>query len=132
MAETRIHTGTRVKLKTVDEDALPEVFVTRLRELAHGDQRIEAIFFFAIQAEGQEEQLSLAVALKKRVFSPKTEEFLQIVDEIQMLLPEDLAINLYRHGTSDLLAQYCVHKVEPLYLRSAAWLAKQQSKIAAK
>jgi hypothetical protein len=128
MGETRIHSGTRVKLKSIAEGSLPTSFVSRLREFAHADPRIEALFLFAIQPEEREEQICLAVALKKTLFAPRSEEFLQIVDEIQMLLPEDLGINLYRFGTSDLLASYCAHSVEPTYLRNAAWLRKQQSK----
>ncbi len=128
MGEVKIHTGTRVKLKGVDEESLPGAFLARLREFAHADTRIEAIFLFAIQLEEQPEQMSLAIALKKAFFSPKNEEFLQIVDEIQLLLPEDLAINLYRFGASDFLASYCAHTVEPTYLRGSAWLKKQQTK----
>ncbi len=128
MGEVKIHTGTRVKLKGIEETSLPESFLTHVREFAHKDRRIEAVFLFAIQLEDQPEQTSMAIALKKTFLAPKNEEFLQIVDEIQLLLPDDLAINLYRFGTSDFLAGYCAHSVEPIYLRSASWLKKQQSK----
>lgn len=130
MGEIKIHSGTRVKLKGIEEDSLPGPFLLRLREFAHGDNRIEAVFLFAIQLEDQPEQVSLAIALRKVFFSPKNEEFLQIVDEIQMLLPEDLAVNLYRFDSSAFLATYCAHSVEPIYLRSSSWLKKQQSKYA--
>lgn len=128
MDEVKIHSGTRVKLKRVDEDAVPAGFLTKLREFAHGESGILAIFLFAVEPEGQEVQLSLAVALKSRPFRRQGEEFLRIVEEIQMMLPEDLGINLYRFGSSDQLATFCVTSLEPVYLESASWLAKQRRK----
>jgi len=127
--EVKIHSGSRVKLKRIDEGGLPHEFLDRLRDYAHKEERIEAVFAFALQSEGREEQVSLAVAIRAKIFGKPDEDFLQVVDEIQMLLPEDLAINLYRFGASDLLARYCAHHVEPLYLRSAAWLEKQRKKL---
>ena len=129
MEEVRIHSGSRVKLKRIDEGGLPREFLERLKEYAHKEERIEAVFTFALQSEGREEQVSLAVAMKSKLFGNPDEDFLQVVDEIQMLLPEDLAVNLYRFGASDLLARYCAHQLEPLYLRSAAWLDKQRKKL---
>ncbi len=128
MEEVKIHSGTRVKLKRVDEDVLPTEFVSRLKDLAHKDERILALYFFAIQAEEQAEQPSMAIALKAPLFGSSDESFLHVVEEIQMLLPEDLAINLYRFGTSDFLARHCVENLEPVYLRSTSWLDKQRKK----
>ena len=128
MEEVKIHTGTRIKLKRVDESALPEDFLARLREFAHSDKRILAVFIFALHSEGHEAQTSIALAIKSRLFSAKNEDFLRIVDEVQLLLPEDLAVNLYRYGTSEMLAQYCASTVQPTYLRTASWLKKQKKK----
>lgn len=128
MEEVKIHSGTRVKLKHIDEDVLPIEFVTRLKEFAHKDERIMAVYFFAIQAEAQTEQPSMAIALKAPLFGKSDESFLHVVDEIQMLLPDDLAINLYRFGASDFLARYCVENLEPVYLRASAWLDKQRKR----
>ena len=128
MEEVRIHTGARVKLKKVDESSLPEDFLARIREYAHGDTRIQAVFIFSLHSEGQEAQTSIALAIKSGLFSAKNEDFLQIVDEVQLLLPEDLAVNLYRYGISEMLTRYCASQVEPTYLRSASWLKKQQKK----
>ena len=126
--EVRIHTGSRVKLKRIDEGGLPRDFVERLREFAHKEERIDAVYAFLLQSEGREEQLSLAVAIRSKLFGKPDEDFLKVVDEIQMLLPEDLAVNLYRFGASDFLARYCTHHVEPLYLRSTTWLEKQRKR----
>lgn len=127
--EVKIHTGTRIKLKHVDEGILPGDFLLKLREFAHKDERVLAIFFFALQAGEGSEQPSMAVACKSGLFKRKQEEdFLAVVDEIQLILPEDLAINLYRFGASDFLAKYCVENLEPLYLRTESWLTKQHKK----
>ncbi len=130
MDEVKIRSGTRVKLKHVDPDDLPTAFLERLRKFAHADERILAVWFFAIQAETKAEQPSVAIAVKSgSLFARKDDAFLQIVDEVQMMLPEDLAVNIYRFGSSELLARYCLENVEPLYLRSSAWLDKQRKKL---
>jgi hypothetical protein len=128
MDETKIHSGTRIKLKKLPETALPQDFLTPLREFAHGKTVIQAVFLFSLQKENQNPQACMAIALKSGFFSSGNEEFLNIVDEVQLLLPEDLSLNLYRFETSDMLASYCAHSVEPLYLRSSAWLEKQRKK----
>jgi hypothetical protein len=127
--EVKIHSGTRIKLKHINESELPSEFVSRLREFAHKDDRILAIFFFGIQPEDQAEQPSMAVAVKKGLFGSSEERFLSVVDEIQMLLPDDLALNLYRFGASDFLTRYLVADLDPLYLRSSSWLAKQKKRL---
>ncbi len=129
MDEVRIHSGSRIKLKRVEEGALPQDFLERLREYAHKEERIEAIFMFALQSEGREDQLSMAVAVKTGLFAKPEEVFLQIVDEVQMLLPEELPMNLYRFGASEFLARYCASNLEPVFLRSASWLDKQRKKL---
>ena len=129
MEEIRIHSGTRVKLKRVDEESLPVGFLDRLRSFAHDDERIQAVWFLAIQAETAAEQPSLVLAVKGgSLFGKKEDAFLQIVDELQTMLPDDLAVNIYRFGASDLLARYCLDSLEPLYLRSPAWLEKQRKR----
>ena len=130
MEEVKIHSGSRIKLKKVDESALPQEFLGRLREYAAGDETIDAIFMFALQSEGRDEQLSMAVAMKGGLFANKDESFLQVVDVIQVLLPEDLPMNLYRFGASEFLARYCAHNIEPLFLRNPVWLDKQRKKLA--
>jgi hypothetical protein len=128
--QVKIHTGTRIKLKHVDEDVLSRDFALKLKEFAHKDERVVGIFLFALQPGDGAEQLSLAVAIKSGLFKRNQEEdFLGVVDEIQLMLPDDLAINLYRFGSSDFLAKYCVENVEPLYLQDAAWLVKQRKKL---
>ena len=128
MDEVKIRSGTRVKLKHVDEDSLPSEFLSKMKEYAHKDDRILAVYFFAIQVDDQDEQPSMAVAIKSGIFKKSDEIFLQVVDEIQMILPDELAINLYRFGAAEMLTKYCVENLEPLYLRSAAWLDKQEKK----
>lgn len=129
MEEIKIHSGTRVKLKHLREESLPQDFLLRLREFAHKTSTIQAIFMFALEAEGQPEQPSLAIAIRSGMFGARDEEFLHIVDEIQMTLPEELALNLYRFGASEQLARYCVRDLEPIYLRSTSWLDKQRKKL---
>lgn len=129
MDEVKIHSGTRVKLKHIEEIVLPQDFILRLKEYAHKDERILAVFFFALQPESQPEQPSMAIAIKSGLFSKGDEVFLQVVDEIQLLLPEDLSLNLYRFGASEFLAKYCLKDLEPVYLRSAGWLDKQKKKL---
>lgn len=126
--EVKIHSGTRIKLKHFDEEYLPAEFLNKLQEYAHKEERIQAVYFFAVQPEGQPEQPSMAVAVKSGLFSKGEESFLQVVDEIQLMLPDHLALNLYRFGASDFLASYCLDSLEPLYLRSAAWAQKQKRK----
>jgi len=131
MSEVKIHSGTRVKLKHYDEATLPADFVARLRDFAHHDDRIQAVFMFEVEPEHQPPQPSMAIALKGGLFQKKDESFLQIVDEVQLMLPPTLPLNLYRFGASDFLARYCVANVEPVYLRSAAWLEKQRKRLGA-
>lgn len=128
MDEVKIHSGTRVRLKRIDLETLPDTFTSRIREYAHADERVHAIWALAIEPAGQPEQSSLVVAVKSGLFQREDAQFLALVDEIQMLLPEDLAFNIYRFGASPMLAAYCAQQVEPLYLRSQAWLDKQRRK----
>jgi hypothetical protein len=128
LEEVKIHSGSRIRLKRIHEGSLPEEFVARVREYAHKEERIQAVFVFALQAEGQPEQPSMAIALKTGFLAKKDEVFLEIVDELQLMLPDDLSVNLYRFGASDFLAGYCVANVEPMYLRTAHWLEKQRKK----
>jgi hypothetical protein len=128
MDQTKIHTGTRIKLKKIDETALSKDFLARIRDFAHGESEIQAVFLFSLQQEAEIPQPSMVIAIKSGFFSKGNEEFLNIVDEIQLILPEDLSLNLYRFEASDVVARYCANSVEPLYLRSAAWLKKQRKK----
>ena len=128
MEEVKIHTGTRVKLKRVDESLLPQKFLAELRDFVHADDRVLAVFMFALETEDSDEQNCMALAVKSGLFSARNEDFLEIVQEIQLLLPEDMGVNLYRYGSSEMLAQYCATKVEPVYLRSTDWLEKQRRK----
>ena len=128
MDEVKYRSGSRIKLHRLAEGCIPEDFISRLQEYAHKEERIQAIYFFALQPEGQDEQPSMAVAIKTGLFSKTEEAFLQIVDEVQIMLPEDLSLNLYRFGASDFLARYCLKNLEPIYLRSASWLDKQSKK----
>ena len=130
MDRTKIHTGARIKLKKIDETALSVDFLARIRDFAHGGSEIQAVFLFSIQQEAEVPQPSMVIAIKSGFFSKGNEEFLNIVEEIQMMLPEDLSLNLYRFEASDVVARYCAHSVEPLYLRSTAWLEKQRKKYA--
>ncbi len=128
MDETKIHTGTRIKLKKIDQNVLTGDFSARLREFAHGEKTIQGVFLFSIQQDEENAQPSMAIAIKSGFFSSGNNEFLNIVDEIQLMLPEDLAIKLYRFEASDVVARYCANSVEPLYLRSNTWLEKQRKK----
>lgn len=128
MEEVKIHSGSRIRLKRVADNVIPAAFLERLLEYAQTDDRVEAIYVFALQPEEQDEQPCLTVAVKSGFFSKGDESFLQVVSEIQNMLPEDLAINLYRFGASDFLASYCVKNLEPLFLRHPGWLDKQRKK----
>ncbi len=130
MDQTKIHTGTRIKLKKIDETALSEDFLARIRNFAHGDSKIQALFVFSLQQEAEAPQPSMVIAVKSGFFSQGNEEFLNIVEEIQLILPEDLSLNLYRFEASDVVASYCASSVEPLYLRNPTWLEKQRKKYA--
>lgn len=130
MDQTKIHTGTRIKLKKIDETALSEDFLASIRTFAHGDSKIQAVFLFSLQQEAEIPQPSMVIAVKSGFFSQGNEEFLNIVQEIQLILPEDLALNLYRFEASDVVAGYCANSVEPLYLRDPTWLEKQRKKYA--
>ncbi len=129
MHDVKIHSGTRVRLKKVDEAALPVDFQTRLRELAHADERIEAVFLCAIETEEQGEQLSLVVALREGWLARADEAFLQVVEQLRLALPPGLSFNLYRFGSSPELARWCVSSVEPVHLRTTAWLERQRKKL---
>ncbi len=128
MSEVKIHSGSRVKLKKVDELALDQEFLNQLRELSHRTQQVEAVFLFAMQREEGAESFCLMIAIKKKIFGDGNEEFLQFVEEIQMILPEDLPVNIYRFGTSDFLSSFCAHKIEPIHLRTRSWLDRQKKK----
>ena len=128
MNESKIHSGTRIKLKRMPEEHLPASFLSRVREFAHADERILAVFAFLLQPEDAEPQPCLSIAVKSGLFSGKDDGFLQIVDEVQLFLPDDFPVKIYRYGESDTLTAYCASRVEPVYLRSAAWLQKQRKK----
>ena len=128
MDETRIHTGTRIKLRKIDQNNLPDGFSARLREFAHNEKTIQGVFLFSLQQGEANEQPSMVIAIKSGFFSSGNEDFIRLVDEIQSMLPEDFAINLYRFEASEVVARYCAHSVEPLYLRSNTWLEKQRKK----
>ena len=128
MDEVKIHSGTRVKMKKLDEDTLSPDFYTSLREFALKQESVEAVYLFALQPEGQEEQICLALAIRKTFFGKQDEEFLRLVDEVQLLLPSDLSLNLYRFGASDLLARFCLESLEPAYVSGPNWLGKQVKK----
>ena len=129
MDEVRIHTGTQIKLKRVEEETVPQQFLERLRELAHREEAVQAVYLFAIEIPGKGEQVCLALGFGKSLFRRKDDEFMRVVEEIQLLLPEDLPVNLYRHESSVPVARYCLSEVEPVYLRSAAWRDKMLRKV---
>ena len=129
MEEVKIRSGTRIKLKRIQDEVLPPDFILKLREFAHKDERIQAVFIFAIQAEEDVEHPSMALAVKAGLFGSRDEIFLRLVDEIQMMLPEGLSLNLYRFGASEQLSRYLANNVEPVYLRSTGWLEKQRKKL---
>lgn len=129
MEETKIHSGTRVKLKRINESYLEQGFLERLREFAHRQEEIEAVFLFAIEAEGEDEHPSMAIAVREHWLSRKSEEFLRIVDEVQLLLPANFAVNVYRFDSSDIIARYCLDNVQPTYLRSDSWIKRQKKKL---
>jgi len=123
------HSGTRVKLKHVDEAALPADFLARLREMAHHDERLEAVFLCAVEAGDRAEQLCLVIAVRSGLLGKAEDRFLEIVDELRLILPPGLGFNLYRFGASPVLAKYCVESLEPLHLRSAVWLDKERKRL---
>ncbi len=129
MDEVKIHSGTQIKLKRVADSDIPSEFLVRLQELAHREEAVQAAYLFAIELPGKEEQISLALAVKGRLFRKADEEFLRIVQEIQLILPEDLSVNLYRFESSPPVASYCLKTLEPVYLRSAAWRQAQLKKL---
>lgn len=126
MDEVKIHTGTRVKLKKLGEEALPAEFLDRLRQLAHKEDLIQALYLFILEKGEGAEQPSLAVGLKSGILSRNDNELRRIVDEVQMLLPEGLELTVYRLDASPPIARYCFESLQPLYLRSASWLARQR------
>lgn len=128
MEEVSIKSGSQIKLKRVDDSDLPVELVTSLQELAHREESVEAIYLFAIQPHQEDEQISVAVAIKHGLFRKPDEEFLRLVGEIQILLPEDFPVNLYRLESSPPVARYCLENVEPIYLRSTTWRDKMLKK----
>ncbi|MCP4896725.1 MAG: enhanced serine sensitivity protein SseB [bacterium] len=128
MEQVKIRSGTRVKFKHIHEDGLPPDFLSKLREFSHKNTKIQAVYLFSIQADEQQEQMSMAIAVKKPVLGRGEDDFLRVVDEIQLMLPSDLAVNLYRFGESEALTRYCLKNLEPIYLRSTAWQERQQKK----
>lgn len=126
MDEVRIHTGTRVKLKRLDDSALPPGFREQLRRLAEASEVVQAAYLFALQPAGQAEEISLAVGVKGGLLARSDRQLQRIVDEIQRFLPEGLALKVYRLDTSPLIAHYCYDSLEPLYLRNPAWLERQR------
>ncbi len=129
MDEVKIHTGTQIKLKRVAETDMPSEFLVRLKELAHREEAVQAVYLFAIEQPGEGEQVSLALAVKGGVFRKADEKFLHVVQEIQLILPEDLSVNLYRFEASPPVASYCLKTLEPVYLRSTAWRQAQLKKL---
>lgn len=130
MDEVRLHTGTRVRLSLLAADDLPGDFAERLRRFAAAEEGVEAVFAFRLQAEDREPQPSLAIAIRSAWLGRPDEAFIEIVERLQDHLPEDASLNLYRFGASDLLARYCVERIEPLFLRSPAWLDRQRRRYA--
>ncbi len=128
--EVRLHTGTRVRLSTLETDDLPADFTDRLRRFAAADEHIEAVFGFRLQADDRDPQPSLAIAIRGAWPGRPDEAFIGVVERLQHHLPDDASLNLYRFGASDLLARYCIERVEPLYLRTPSWLDRQRRKYA--
>ena len=128
--EGQIHTGTQVKLKRLEHDQIPAGFLKHLQDLGHRERQVEAIYVFGIQPQGEEERMALVLALRSGLFSNKSEEFLRIVEEIQIFLPPDLPVNVYRFGSSHLVAAFCLQTLEPVYLSSAEWVRKQRKRFA--
>jgi hypothetical protein len=124
-----IHSGTRVKLKHVDESALPADFLTRLREMAHHDERFEAVYLCAVETDDRGEQLCLVIAVRSGLLGKPDDRFLEVVEELRLILPPGLGFNIYRFGASPVLARYCVESLEPIHLRSAAWLEKERKRL---
>lgn len=128
MEEVKIRSGTRIRLKPVDESEFPDEFLTKVRELAHRNESVQALYLFEIVTDSGV-QRSMAVGVKTSLFKKAAEEFLRIVDEIQMILPPELPLNLYRLAATPVVARFCLDELEPIYLRSAAWKKKLQKKI---
>jgi len=128
--EVQIHTGTQVKLKLLEKDQIPATFLRQLQELGHRERQVEAVYVFGIQPENEEERIALVLAIRGGLFSNRSEEFLRLVEEIQISLPPDLPINVYRFGSSHLVAAFCLQTLEPVYLRSADWVRKQRKRFA--
>ncbi len=124
-----IHSGSRVKLKHVDESALPADFLARLREMAHHDERFEAVYLCAVEVEDRAEQMCLVIAVRSGLLGKADDRFLEVVDELRLLLPPGLGFNIYRFGASPVLAKYCVESLEPLHLRSAVWLERERKRL---
>jgi len=128
--EIRIHSGTQIKLRRLEVEEIPSDFLQRLMELAHRQRQVEAVYLFGMQPKDDQERIALVLALRGGIFSNKSEDFLRLVEEIQTFLPADLSINVYRFGSSQLIAGYCLQTLEPVYLRSADWVKKQLRRFA--
>ncbi len=128
--EVKLHTGTRVRLSTLETDDLPVDFAERVRRFAATDEDVEAVFVFRLQADDREPQPSVAIAIRGAWLGRPDEAFLGVVERLQQHLPEDASLNLYRFGASELLARFCLERVEPLFLRNPSWLDRQRRKYA--
>jgi len=130
MDEIRIHSGTQVKLRRLEDGEVPGAFLRELEDLASRERQIEAVYLFGMQPENEEERLALVLALRGGIFSNKSEEFLRLVHEVEAILPSELSINLYRFGSSQLIAGYCLQTLDPVFLRSPDWVEKQARRFA--
>ena len=128
--EIRIHSGTQIRLRRLEPDEVPGTFLRQLEELARRQRQVEAIYVFGMQPEDDEERIALVLALRGGMFSNRSEEFLRLVDEIEGFLPDDLSINVYRFGSSQLIAGYCLQTLDPVYLRSPDWVERQARRFA--
>lgn len=126
MDQVKIHTGTRIKLKRLEPGTLPADFEGRLQELLHGAELVQAAFVFVLETPEAPEQASLALGLKGGILSRGDAELRRIVEEIQLLLPPELPLKVFRLDASPVVRRYCLEQLEPLYLRSYAWLAKER------
>ena len=128
MDEVKIRSGTRVKLRKVDEGELPDDFVSRLKELAHRFETVQAVYAFGLDTD-KGSQLALALGIKTGFFGKTEDEFLRVVDEVQLLLPPELEVNVYRLAATPLVGRYCLAELEAIYLRSSAWRDKLLKKL---
>ena len=129
MEKVTIHSGTQIRLKRVREETVPKPFLDRLRAFAHREESIQALYLFALEIPGRGEQISIALGLGKSLFRRRDDEFMRLVSEIQLMLPEDFPVNLYRLEASPQVGRYCLANLEPVYLRSAAWRDRMLRKL---